>query len=82
MGAKMAHGNHGSPPNCTFDPDEQDVYDFNQRVFEEDKAIVESQKPENLPLNLPLEAHITADRSSVAYRCALRDRGFSRFFTS
>ena len=60
----------------------QDVYDFNQRVFAEDKAIVESQKPENLPLNLTLEAHITADRSSVAYRRALRDRGFSRFFTS
>jgi phenylpropionate dioxygenase-like ring-hydroxylating dioxygenase large terminal subunit len=60
----------------------QDVYDFNQRVFEEDKAIVEAQKPENLPLNLSLEAHIMADRSSVAYRRALRDRGFSRFFTS
>jgi phenylpropionate dioxygenase-like ring-hydroxylating dioxygenase large terminal subunit len=60
----------------------QDVYDFNQRVFEEDKAIVEAQKPENLPLNLTLEAHITADRSSVAYRRALRDRGFSQFFTS
>jgi phenylpropionate dioxygenase-like ring-hydroxylating dioxygenase large terminal subunit len=60
----------------------QAVYDFNQRVFEEDKAIVEAQKPENLPLNLTLEAHITADRSSVAYRRALRDRGFSRFFTS
>jgi phenylpropionate dioxygenase-like ring-hydroxylating dioxygenase large terminal subunit len=60
----------------------QDVYDFNQRIFEEDKAIVEAQKPENLPLNLTLEAHITADRSSIAYRRALRDMGFSRFFTS
>jgi phenylpropionate dioxygenase-like ring-hydroxylating dioxygenase large terminal subunit len=60
----------------------QDVYDFNLRVFNEDKAIVEAQKPENLPLNLTLEAHITADRSSIAYRRALRDRGFSRFFTS
>ncbi len=59
----------------------QDVYDFNQRIFEEDKAIVEAQKPENLPLDLSLEAHITADRSSVTYRRALRDRGFSTFFT-
>jgi phenylpropionate dioxygenase-like ring-hydroxylating dioxygenase large terminal subunit len=73
-----------APIARNFDKDlpVQDVYDFNQRVFEEDKAIVESQKPENLPLNLTLEAHITADRSSVAYRRALRDRGFSRFFTS
>jgi phenylpropionate dioxygenase-like ring-hydroxylating dioxygenase large terminal subunit len=60
----------------------QDVYDFNKRIFEEDKAIVEAQKPENLPLNLMLEAHITADRSSIAYRRALRDMGFSQFFTS
>jgi phenylpropionate dioxygenase-like ring-hydroxylating dioxygenase large terminal subunit len=73
-----------APIARNFDKDlpVQDVYDFNQRVFEEDKAIVEAQKPENLPLNLTLEAHITADRSSVAYRRALRDMGFSRFFTS
>jgi phenylpropionate dioxygenase-like ring-hydroxylating dioxygenase large terminal subunit len=73
-----------APIARNFDTDlpVQEVYDFNQRVFEEDKAIVEAQKPENLPLNLTLEAHITADRSSVAYRRALRDVGFSRFFTS
>ena len=60
----------------------QDVYDFNRRVFEEDKAIVESQKPECLPLDPKLEAHIPADRSSIAYRRGLRDMGLSRFFIS
>jgi phenylpropionate dioxygenase-like ring-hydroxylating dioxygenase large terminal subunit len=72
-----------APIGRNFDKDlpVQDVYDFNQRVFEEDKAIVEAQKPENLPLNMTLEAHITADRSSIAYRRALRDMGFSHFFT-
>lgn len=60
----------------------QDVYDFNQRVFEEDKAIVESQKPECLPLDPKLEAHIPADRSSIAYRKGLKTMGFSRFFTA
>ncbi len=72
-------------PICrNFDTDlpVQDVYDFNRRVFEEDKAIVESQKPECLPLDPTLEAHIMADRSSIAYRRGLRDIGFSRFFTS
>ncbi|NYF80859.1 Rieske 2Fe-2S domain-containing protein [Granulicella arctica] len=58
----------------------QDVYDFNLRVFEEDKAIVESQKPECLPLDSRMEAHILADRSSIAYRRGLRDMGLSRFF--
>jgi vanillate O-demethylase monooxygenase subunit len=60
----------------------QDVYDFNRRVFEEDKAIVEAQKPECLPLDPMMEGHIMADRSSLAYRQALRDLGFGRFFTA
>ena len=58
------------------------VYDFNRRVFEEDKAIVEAQMPECLPLDPAMEAHILADRSSLAYRRALRDLGFGQFFTS
>ena len=60
----------------------QDVYDFNPRLFEEDKLIVESQKPECLPLDPSLEAHIAADRSSITYRRGLRDMGFGRFFIS
>ncbi len=73
-----------APIARNFDTDlpVQDVYDFNRRVFEEDKAIVESQKPENLPLDPSLEAHIIADRSSIAYRRGLRSLGLSRFFTS
>jgi len=73
-----------APIARNFDTDlpVQDVYDFNRRVFEEDKAIVEAQKPECLPLDPKMEAHITADRSSIAYRRGLRDMGFSRFFTA
>jgi phenylpropionate dioxygenase-like ring-hydroxylating dioxygenase large terminal subunit len=73
-----------SPIARDFDTDLpiQDVYDFNQRIFEEDRAIVEVQKPENLPLNPKLEVNIPADRSSVAYRRGLRDLGLSQFFTA
>lgn len=60
----------------------QDVYDFNQRIFEEDKAIVEAQRPERLPLDPKLEAHIPADRSSIAYRKGLRELGLARFFSA
>jgi phenylpropionate dioxygenase-like ring-hydroxylating dioxygenase large terminal subunit len=60
----------------------QDVYDFNRQVFEEDRAMVEAQKPENLPLDPQLEVHIPADKSSIAYRRALRDIGLSAFFTA
>jgi phenylpropionate dioxygenase-like ring-hydroxylating dioxygenase large terminal subunit len=60
----------------------QDVYDFNRQIFEEDRAVVEAQKPENLPLDPRLEVNIPADRSSVAYRRALRALGLSQFFSA
>ena len=53
-----------------FDQDQplQDVYDFNRQIFEEDRAIVETQRPDEVPLDRGEEAHILADRSSGAYR--------------
>ena len=53
----------------------QDVYDFNRQVFEEDRAIVERQRPEDLPINRGVEAPILADRSSGAYRAAMAEIG-------
>ncbi len=58
----------------------EDVYAFNLRVFEEDREVVESQVPETLPLDFGWEAHIPADRSSMAYRRGLKRLGFGRFF--
>ena len=57
-----------------------DVYSFNLRVFEEDRAIVESQTPAALPLDPRREAHLPADRASLAYRKGLRGLGLGRFF--
>lgn len=73
-----------APIARNFDTDRpvQEVYDFNLRVFEEDKAIVEAQKPECLPLDPALEVHIPADRSSIAYRRGLRALGYTKFFTA
>lgn len=58
----------------------EEVHAFNLRVFEEDRAMVEMQKPERLPLDMALEAHIPADRSSIAYRRGLKKMGFGAFF--
>jgi len=73
-----------APIARNFDTDQpvQGVYDFNRIVFEEDRAIVEVQKPENLPLDPRLEVNVAADRSSVAYRRALRGLGLGIFFTA
>ncbi len=43
--------------------------------------MVENQRPETLPLDLTTEAHIPADRSSIAYRRGLKRLGFGEFFS-
>jgi vanillate O-demethylase monooxygenase subunit len=60
----------------------QETIDFNHQVFAEDKAIVETQYPEDLPLDLSVEAHITADKSSITYRKLLGGLGLGRSYTA
>ena len=71
-----------APIARNFDPHipEADIHAFNLKVFEEDRLMVETQRPERLPLDLTLEAHIPADRSSIAYRRGLKKCGFGDFF--
>jgi phenylpropionate dioxygenase-like ring-hydroxylating dioxygenase large terminal subunit len=54
------------------------VYAFNAQIFEEDKAIVEHQRPAELPLAMDAEAHFAADRTSTAYRRWLVKMGLGR----
>lgn len=60
----------------------EDVYAFNKQVFEEDRAIVEQQCPEDLPIDRTAEVPILADRSSGAYRRALAEIGLGQSYTS
>ena len=72
-------------PICrNFDKDAplQPTLDFNHQVFAEDKDIVESQYPEDLPINLQDEVHIRADKSSIAYRQGLAELGLGRMYTA
>jgi phenylpropionate dioxygenase-like ring-hydroxylating dioxygenase large terminal subunit len=72
-------------PICrNFDHDAplQETLDFNHKVFAEDKAIVEQQYPEDLPIDLQDEVHIRADKSSIAYRQGLAKLGLGRMFTA
>jgi phenylpropionate dioxygenase-like ring-hydroxylating dioxygenase large terminal subunit len=68
--------------NFNRDAPLQATLDFNQQVFDEDKAIVEQQYPEDLPINLQEEVHIRADKSSIAYRQGLAELGLGRMFTA
>ncbi|MGC9943993.1 MAG: aromatic ring-hydroxylating dioxygenase subunit alpha, partial [Verrucomicrobiota bacterium] len=60
----------------------QATLDFNHQVFAEDKAIVEKQYPEDLPIDLQEEVHIRADKSSITYRQGLARLGLGRSFTA
>ncbi len=56
---------------------EPDVVAFQDKVAAQDKVIVESQRPELLPLDLREELHLRSDRMAIAYRKWLRESGMS-----
>jgi vanillate O-demethylase monooxygenase subunit len=47
-----------------------------QLIFGADREIVETQRPEQVPLDLTAELHLGFDRLAIAYRRALADLGF------
>jgi phenylpropionate dioxygenase-like ring-hydroxylating dioxygenase large terminal subunit len=55
-------------------PSEQ-LLDWTDRVFLQDKPVVQSQRPELLPLDLQAELHLNCDRTSIAYRQWLNELG-------
>lgn len=69
--------------STVFDPDADiAAYDtFNELIFSQDVAMVESQLPKRLPLDIRSEVHQKADKMSLAYRRWLLDRGI-RYGTS
>src|ERR1700730_11324559 len=55
-------------------PDEQ-VRLFQDEIIKQDIPIVESQRPELLPLDLAAELHLRSDRTAIAYRKWLKELG-------
>jgi len=56
--------------NYDLDPDrDQGFMEFQQVILEQDRVVVESQRPEELPIDLSEELHIKGvDRVSIEYR--------------
>jgi phenylpropionate dioxygenase-like ring-hydroxylating dioxygenase large terminal subunit len=63
--------------NYAHDVPEETFVRFQDEVNAQDKAVVESQHPELLPLDLQSELHLRSDRMAIAYRKWLREIGFS-----
>jgi phenylpropionate dioxygenase-like ring-hydroxylating dioxygenase large terminal subunit len=61
--------------NYGFDMDDQIFIDFQDKIFSQDLAILESQRPEELPLDLQQELHLKSDRLAIAYRQYLMKLG-------
>ena len=52
-----------------------EMVSFQDRIFAQDRPILESQRPELLPLDLQAELHLRSDRTAIAYRRWLRQLG-------
>jgi phenylpropionate dioxygenase-like ring-hydroxylating dioxygenase large terminal subunit len=62
---------------CVLDDDNEDkiIKRFQQTIFGQDKPILENQFPKRLPLDPRAETPIRADKSAIAYRRWLSQKG-------
>ena len=62
---------------CIIDDDStaEEIRQFQQTIFGQDKPILENQYPKQLPLDSRIETPIRADKSAIAYRRWLSQKG-------
>ncbi|MCL5068962.1 MAG: aromatic ring-hydroxylating dioxygenase subunit alpha [Thaumarchaeota archaeon] len=63
--------------NYATEVPESQIREFEDQVVSQDIRIVESQRPELLPLDLQAELHLRSDRTAIAYRKWLGQLGLS-----
>lgn len=63
--------------NYGYEIPEEQLRSFQDIVSGQDIPIVESQRPEFLPLDLQAELHLRSDRTAIAYRRWLRELGLT-----
>jgi vanillate O-demethylase monooxygenase subunit len=64
--------------NYNLDQSETVLQEFEDVIFGQDRRVVESQRPEQVPFDLSAELHLTFDAVAVAYRRAMRAHGLVR----
>jgi phenylpropionate dioxygenase-like ring-hydroxylating dioxygenase large terminal subunit len=57
------------------DQTDEEVRRFQDDIIAQDIPVVESQRPELLPLDLHAELHLRSDRTAIAYRRWLAELG-------
>ena len=51
-----------------FESESEDLIAFQDKIFSQDKPVLESQIPRQLPVHTVSEVHVAADKAAVAYR--------------
>ena len=59
------------------DMSDEQTRQFEDMITPQDIPIVESQRPELLPLDLQAELHLRSDRTAIAYRRWLKELGLT-----
>jgi phenylpropionate dioxygenase-like ring-hydroxylating dioxygenase large terminal subunit len=62
--------------NYNLEQPDEVIQTFEQTIFGQDRRVVESQRPDRVPLDLAAELHLTFDAVAVAYRRAMRAHDF------
>jgi phenylpropionate dioxygenase-like ring-hydroxylating dioxygenase large terminal subunit len=63
--------------NYAHEVPEAQIREFQDKLLAQDIAVIESQRPELLPLDLQAELHLRSDRAAIAYRQWLRRLGLT-----
>ena len=67
--------------NFDRDRSPEELLGWEEKIVAEDRPVVESQRPEELPLDLAEELHVQADRMTIAYRKELSKLGLGPSYT-
>jgi vanillate O-demethylase monooxygenase subunit len=63
-----------------YDPEQPDsvLQEFEDTIFEQDRHVVESQRPERVPFDLAAEMHLKFDAVAISYRKAMREQALAK----
>jgi vanillate O-demethylase monooxygenase subunit len=64
-----------------YDLDQPDtvLQDFEETIFGQDQRIIESQRPDQVPFDLPDELHLKFDAVAINYRRAMQQQGLDYY---
>lgn len=60
----------------------EELLAWERKILGEDRAMIELQKPEEIPLEIAAEMHARTDKASIAYRRWLREAGLGKTYTA